>query len=168
MNFLEQLLTEWFTYNEYFVRTNIKMKRRSKGGRDNEVDVLADHPGKKEVIHAEPSSDAASWDQRRKKCLEKKFVFKDEDYRQLIRGAEVTAIKKWAIVGFSQSRRVDLDWGQGIEVILIPKFMRQITDRLRDESPAKKAIPENFPILRGIQFALHFGGGRTSTQKPVW
>lgn len=41
MNFLEQLAGEWFTYKGYFVRTNIKRNKRSKGGWDNELDVLA-------------------------------------------------------------------------------------------------------------------------------
>jgi len=32
MNFLEGLAAEWYSYSGYFVRTNIKTRKRPKGG----------------------------------------------------------------------------------------------------------------------------------------
>ena len=73
-------------------------------------------------------------------------------------GAEVTTIRKLAIAGMGQTARSSLDWGQGIEVVLIPLFIRQITDLLATRSPLNESVPEGFPILRGMQFALHYRG----------
>ncbi len=41
MNFLEQLAAEWFEYTGYFVRANARARKRSAGGWDMELDVLA-------------------------------------------------------------------------------------------------------------------------------
>ena len=63
-----------------------------------------------------------------------------------------------AVVGFSRSAKADLEWGKGVEVVLIPQFFRLIADDLRKLEPAKEAVPEGFPILRAIQFTLAFAG----------
>lgn len=159
MNFLEQVVAEWFTFTGYFVRTNIKVNPRASGGYANEIDVLAYQPLTKELIHAEPSWDANSWSERRTRYLEKKFVFSDNQYREMIGGAEISRIRKLAITGGVRSAKSSLDWGCGIEVVLIPSFIRQITEALATRSPLNDAVPEGFPILRGMQFALHFRGG---------
>ena len=51
MNFLEQLVAEWYGYRDYFIRTNVKFGKRSKGGYTGEVDVLAVKPQERELIH---------------------------------------------------------------------------------------------------------------------
>ena len=156
MNFLEQVAAEWFTYTGHFVRTNIKLNPRPNGGYDNEIDILAYQPETRELIHAEPSSDANSWEERKTKYLTKKFVFSDDQYSILIGKAKVNKLRKLAITGFGKSSKSSLDWGNGIEVVLIPSFIMKITEVLSEKSPLKEAVPEGFPILRGMQFALHY------------
>jgi len=55
MNFLEQLISEWYAHKGYFVRTNIKFGRLSHGGWKGEIDVVAYEPKSKEFIHVETS-----------------------------------------------------------------------------------------------------------------
>jgi len=64
MNFLEQLLAEWFEYQGYFVRRNVRVGPRSKGGYECELDIVAFHPERKHLVHVEPSTDADSYDKR--------------------------------------------------------------------------------------------------------
>ena len=58
MYFLEQIAAEWYSYNGYFVQTNIKFGKREKGGWKGEMDVIAFHPIEKKIIHIETSMDA--------------------------------------------------------------------------------------------------------------
>jgi hypothetical protein len=64
MNFLEQLVGEWYSYQGYYVRTNVMVGPRDAGGYEGELDVVAFHPETREIVHVETSMDALSWDKR--------------------------------------------------------------------------------------------------------
>jgi hypothetical protein len=72
INFLEQVVSEWYEFRGYFVRRNVRVGPRTKGGHESELDIVASHPEKKHLVHIEPSSDAASWEARELK-YKKKF-----------------------------------------------------------------------------------------------
>ena len=40
-NFLEQLVREWYEYQGYFVRQNVNVGKRAKGGYECELDIVA-------------------------------------------------------------------------------------------------------------------------------
>jgi hypothetical protein len=61
-NFLEQLAAEWYEFSGYFVRRNVHVGRRARGGWECELDVVAFNPKRKHLIHLEPSMDALHWD----------------------------------------------------------------------------------------------------------
>jgi hypothetical protein len=56
-NFLEQLVAEWYQYQDYFVRTNIRVGRRAKGGHEGELDVVGFNPALGKLVHIETSMD---------------------------------------------------------------------------------------------------------------
>jgi len=60
-NYLEELTREWYEYQGYFVRQNVMVGKRPKGGYECELDVVAFHPVRKHLVHIEPSMDADSW-----------------------------------------------------------------------------------------------------------
>ena len=64
MNHLEELVSEWLGYRGYFVRRNVLVGKRAKGGYECELDVVAFHPGLRRLVHVEPSLDAHSWKKR--------------------------------------------------------------------------------------------------------
>lgn len=156
MNFLETLASEYYEYIGYFVRRNIKTRKRDKGGWGVELDVLAYMPNSKELLHIETSGDALSWPKRRERFITKKFVLVNKEYKSLI-GAEIKSIRRIAIVGFQQATQADLDWGEGIEVVLIPTFFKEIASLLKSKHPMKEAVPENLPLLRTMQMVLCYG-----------
>ena len=156
MNFLEQLAGEWFTYKGYFVRTNIKLNKRSKGGWGNELDVLAYSAKASELIHVESTWDANSWAERKERFQKKKFVYTHAEYERLV-GAKIARLRKVALVGLCQSAKSELDWGESIEVMLIPHFIASIAKELATKDPLKDIVPEGFPRLRAMQFALWYG-----------
>ena len=153
MNFLEQLAAEWYQFKGYFVRTNVKFGRRSRGGWKGEMDVVAYNPSTQEFLHIETSTDANS-----PKVREERFTRKFRDarghYRELFpfKGEK---LKQIAVVGFT-SARTPLNFGDGIEIISIPDFIRKITQELQEKNPAQDAIPETYPLLRAIQYAMFY------------
>jgi hypothetical protein len=155
LNFLEQLAAEWYEYSGYFVRTNIRTRKRDKGGWDMELDVLAYMPSTKELLHIEPSGDADSWAERKNRYLKKKFILTKEEYIKIIE-ADVSSIRRIAIVGQTRTTTTDLNWGEGIVVVLIPDFIKTITSTLKGRNPMSESVPEGFPILRSMQMALHY------------
>ena len=71
-NFLEQLVAEWYEYRGYFVRRNVPVGRRTKGGYECELDIIAFDPVSQHLVHIEPSMDAESWE-KRERSFRKKF-----------------------------------------------------------------------------------------------
>jgi len=67
MNFLEQLVGEWYEYEGHFVRSNVRARKRAKGGWDAELDVLAYDPSNGTLLHVETSGDADSWAERKRR-----------------------------------------------------------------------------------------------------
>jgi len=156
MNFLESLAAEYYEYLGYYVRSNIKARKRNLGGWDAELDVLAFMPNTKELLHIETSGDALSWPKRKERFLTKKFMLDDAEYAAIV-GSEVGNIRRMAIVGFQKATQADLSWGNGIEVILLPTFFKEIAAKLKTKHPMKEAIPEGMPLLRSMQMVLWYG-----------
>ena len=72
MNHLEQIVGEGYEYSGYFVRRNVLVGKRAKGGYEGELDVVAFHPASKHLVHIEPSLDADTW-KRREERFARKF-----------------------------------------------------------------------------------------------
>lgn len=70
-NFLEQLVAEWYEYQGYFVRRNVRVGKWTKGGYEGELDVVAFHPETKRLVHVESSMDADSWGKRKQRFTKK-------------------------------------------------------------------------------------------------
>jgi len=155
MNFLEQLVAEWYQYTGHFVRTNVRVEKRAKGGWAGEIDILAFLPQRGNVSHIETSMDADSWTERKKK-FKKKFALENRVYDSLF-PAGYESIERIVVVGMA--RHTDpATLGQDIVVYSVPTMVRMIADGLREKHPATAAVPENFPLLRALQFGAAFAG----------
>ena len=73
MNFLEQVIAEWFSHKGYFVKTNIKFGKLPSGGFAGEVDVVAFHPQTRELVHIEASTDGGAKRFKEKFDLAKRY-----------------------------------------------------------------------------------------------
>ena len=155
MYFLEQLVAEWFEYRGYFVRTNIKFGKLGHGGWTGEIDVAAYHPQTREFVHVEASMDSETWPKRKIK-FEKKFRGAQSYYEHLFPFPKASN-RKVAVVGFTKPKEKS-PLGAGIELVLVPEFVRMICEELRSKDPLKQAIPESMPLLRSMQYAVRYGG----------
>lgn len=161
-NFLEQLTCEWYEYEGYFVRRNIRVGKRSKGGHECELDVVAFHPKTRHLVHIEPSMDADSWATRETR-YKKKFDAGRKHIPALFDGIQLPdEIEHVELLVFaSTSNRKMLAGGR---ILMFDQFLAQILNRVGKESIAKSAVPEQFALLRTLQFVSHF----KETAFDVW
>ncbi|MGA7877208.1 MAG: hypothetical protein WCA08_16235 [Desulfoferrobacter sp.] len=150
-NFLEQLVSEWYEYQGYFVRRNVPVGKRAKGGWEGELDVVAFNPVESHLIHIEPSMDAQSWAQREER-YKRKFDLGREHIPELFAGMPLPKeIEQVALLGFaSKQNHQSLGGGQ---IVLVSELLEAIFERLRETHISRNAVPEHLPILRGFQFA---------------
>lgn len=156
MNFLEQLISEWYSYQGYYVRTNVKVGRREAGGYEGELDVVAFHPETREIVHIETSMDALSWNKRREKFA-RKFKLGQRYIPELFSFAKRRPTQV-AVFGFPRTTRNKQLLGEDVKVYLMPRLVEEIAKELSKTTIETGAIPEIFPLLRAMQFALDYGG----------
>ena len=153
MNHLEQLIAEWYEFQGYFVRRNVFVGKRAKGGYECELDIVAFHPEKRKLIQIEPSLDANSWAIREKR-YKKKFQAGKKYIPKLFKGIDIPdKIEQQAVLLFaSKANRTKLAGG---EIVLVKEVLQEIVDAMTDPI-AHKAVSQQFPLLRTIQFVTEF------------
>ena len=155
MNHLETLTAEWLAYNGYFVRTAVKVGKRAKGGWDGELDVVGFYPAHRHFLHVECSIDAHTWE-KREKTFERKFAIGREHARDLFSGMELpTALDQVVVHGYATAPDHHRELGGGRLVT-----SQELTAEIITGIPATiwtNAVPENYPLLRTLQFAKMAG-----------
>jgi hypothetical protein len=161
MNHLEQLTAEWYEFRGYFVRRNVQVGKRVKGGYECELDVVAFCPQRQHLVHVEPSMDANTWATR-----EARYAKKFEAGRKYIPGifngmTLPPSIEQIALLGFASNANVKTLAGG--RIMTSADLLADITAEIGKMRIAQAAIPEQYPLLRTIQFAYqhrHAAGWR--------
>jgi hypothetical protein len=153
-NFLEQLTREWYEYQGYFVRQNVNVGKRTAGGYECELDIVAFHPKKQHLVHIEPSMDADSWANREKRYA-KKFAAGRKYIPKLFDGLELPEnIEQIALLVFAST--VNKKTLGGGRIMILDQFLSEILTGLADSTIASSAVPEQLPIVRTLQFVSHY------------
>ena len=152
MNHLEKLTRQYYDWNGYVVKGNVKVGRLSHGGWGGELDIVAYHPQTNHLIHIEPSIDAHSWATREQR-FDKKFRFgRDYIYDDVFPwlSPEETPLEQVAMLITSSRRELS-----GGKVISIDEFVKIVTGEIAARGiMSKNAIPEEYDLLRTIQLAV--------------
>ncbi len=153
-NYLEQLVSEWYEFKGYFVRRNIKVGRRAKGGYEGELDVVAFHPSKKYLVHIEPSLDAHRWDKREERFA-KKFAAGRKHISKIFEGFDLpTDIEQIALLVLpSKGNRLTLGGGK---LVTLAELLEEIFVVIKPLSIYKNSIPEDKPLLRSFQYVAQY------------
>jgi hypothetical protein len=153
-NYLEQLVSEWYEYKGYFIRRNVLVGKRSKGGYECELDIVAINPKNKHLIQIEPSMDTDSWTTRERR-YKKKFEAGRKYIPQLFVGLDIpNDLEQIALLVYaSKTNHKTLGGGK---IVLINELLVEITNELKDKRLDTNAIPEHLTILRTFQFISHF------------
>lgn len=153
-NFLEKLIAEWYELQGYFIRKNVLVGKRSKGGHECELDVIAFHPSKRHLVQIEASMDASSWSERERR-FKKKFDAGKKHIPNLFNGLDIpTEIDQIAVLVFASKQ--NRDTLAGGKLILGNELLEEIFADLQHRSIYSKTIPEQFPILRALQFVAQY------------
>lgn len=151
MNHLESLVAEWHEYRGYFVRRNVHVGKRAGGGYECELDIVAFHPHRKHLIHIEPSMDANTWDKREERYA-KKFAAGRKYIPKMFEGIDIPLdIEQVALFGLGSAYKPRDKVGGG-RVMMMPEFLAEVVSGLRKKRIEREAIPEQYPLLRTIQF----------------
>jgi hypothetical protein len=153
-NFLEQLVAEWYDYRGYFVRRNVAVGKRRRGGHECELDVVTFNPASRHLVHIEPSLDAESW-QTRERRFRKKFEAGRKYIPGLFPGFELPPeVEQIAVLAFAS--RVNHPTLGGGKVLLVSDLMREILEDLSDKKIAENAVPEHHSLLRTLRFVVEY------------
>lgn len=159
INYLEQLLAEWYEYQGFFVRRNVRVGRLARGGYERELDIVAFHPEKMRMVHAEPSMDANSYNERKNR-FQRKFDAGRKHIPSLFNGMRLpTNIEQVAVFCCGESTK---QFGiADAKVLMIWDLYQEITAELSETSTASSIVPEQFPIVRTLQCVSEW-------RKTVW
>jgi hypothetical protein len=150
LNFLEQLVAEWYEYQGFFVRRNVLVGKRRKGGHEGELDVVAFNPGKKSLVHIETSMDSYSWAKRETR-FSQKFKTGQKYIQGLFEGFEsLPQIEPIALLGMGSAKahpRVG-----GGTVVMVGALLCEIRKKI-PHNVESQVVPEQYVILRTLQFA---------------
>lgn len=153
-NHLEQLVSEWYEFQGYFVRRNVWVGKRAKGGYDCELDVVAFHPGKRHLVQIEPSGDTFSWATREAR-YKKKFAAGRAHIPKLFEGLPVPAeIEQIALLTFASTKNIKTLGGG--KVLTMPEFLGAIQTGVSGKAFNNSAISENWPLLRMVQMMAYY------------
>ena len=149
MNHLEKLCRQYFEYQGYLVKGNVRVGKLSHGGWEGELDIVAYNPDTAHLIHIEASIDAHSWERR-----EERFIKKFQSGRKYITSVVFPWLERdhklEQLALFPSGARKELAGGR---VMSIDEFVLEVKEFVRRIGiGAKNAIPEEFDLLRTIQF----------------
>lgn len=153
MNYLEQLLQQYYEWKGCVVKTNVKVGRRSQGGYAGELDVVIYDPSKGRIVHFEPSTDATAWEKRIPK-YRRKFDLGKKHIRSTVFPWLPKDIPIEQIAVFFNVKDGEREFLDG-KAMSIDFLIRRIKDDIEKMGRVgANAIPENFNILRTIQLVL--------------
>ena len=165
-NYLEQLVAEYYEYKGCFVRRNVKVGRRNNGGYAGELDVVAYNPQDNIIYHIEPTMDADKWEERERR-YNKKFELGLRYIPGLFEylAGNMPEIQQIMLLGYgSNANHTHLAGG---EVKTIKTFFEEVIAALHDRDIYRDAVPENFTILRTIQFMISKGLAVTQSNEVL-
>lgn len=153
-NHLEDLLAEWYEFRGFFVRRNVLVGKRARGGYECELDIVAFHPKERRLVHLEPSLDADSWE-RREQRFRKKFDAGQKYIPGLFAGLDLPLKpEQYAVLVFASGTRVKTLGGAPIR--FAGDIIGDILRDLRGRRLARAAVSEQFPLLRTLQYVAEY------------
>src|SRR5215467_744249 len=113
-NHLEDLVAEVYGLQGCFVRRNIQVGKRPRGGYECELDIVAFHPGNRKLVQIEPSLDTDTWEERERRYL-KKFNAGRRYIPELFEGLALPReIEQIALFVYGGGGRATLAGGRGL------------------------------------------------------
>ena len=152
MNFLEELLSEWYEYYyDCFIKKNISF---GEGKNTEEIDILAYNPEKGIVYHIETINFVKSKKKQKEEIL-KKFENAEKYYKKILNLPEYKIEK---IVVVDDVKRVDnvLEelFTKNIKVVAVEEIITDICAELLSQKNSYCLVPEKYSLIRTVYYAI--------------
>lgn len=152
MNHIEELVYEYYDWRDYLVKKNMNVGKRKAGGYEMELDIVAYNPHIKHLIHVETSLDAYSWEKREERYSKKFALGRKYIFSEIFTWLDEKTVIDEQIIAITSTENGLLN---GIRIISVDEYMSMIIKEIAKEGKASKnAIPQQYPLLRTIQFCF--------------
>ena len=129
--------------------------KRAEGGYEGELDILAYHPEENKVVHIETSMDALSWREREDKYA-KKFMIGNKYIPNLF-PYEGLKLEQVVVLAFCPKSSVERPTLGGGQLRTLYEVFDEIIQELKEKSVLSEVVPQEYSLLRTIQFTLEYG-----------
>ena len=156
LNTFEQLISEWYEIQGYFLRRNVVGKKQ-RDGWEGELDVVAFHPVKQHIVHIEAAINASSLTALRSR-LQKQFTAGQKYLSKLYEGIEPLPHMEQIFLSYRAWDNLELP--EGVKILTIGELLMQIRDYLKPRGIRDYVVPQTFPLLRVLHYASHYWTSR--------
>ena len=153
MDYLEQLVSEWYEYQGYFVQRNLWVGLEVDGSYECELNIVAYHPTKNRVVQIEPTADFLNWT-KREEHFQVKFDAGRKYLHRMFAAEPTPAIEQIALMdipGDLHQRIV-----AGGRIVLLSELLGSIIAKFRTFSMASYEVPEQWPLLKTLQYVAAY------------
>lgn len=147
MNYLEQLISEWYKYQGYFVVENLRVGRR-------ELDVVAYHLADNKLVHIEASTDYPYRRSTTDKIYRRKFNIDRKHFQSVFGVHALPTTDKIAVFLSVQNRIKKGDKIGGALIISVAGLLKDIKEGLKGKNLKNGIVHENLPIIRTMQIVF--------------
>ncbi len=148
VEYLAQLVTEWYEYQGYFVRNGLWVGLESDGSYECVLDVVAFHPLRHHVVHIEPSLDLLSFDEK-ERHFQPKFDAGRRYLHRLFGTEPRTHIEQIALI--LAAGNIPHQMIGGGKIVQQADLLAEIVKSLSRVDRACEPVPERWPLIRTLQ-----------------
>jgi hypothetical protein len=152
MEYLQQLVAEWYEYQGYFVRTDLWVGLESDGSYECELDVVAFHPTHRHLVHIEPSLDLLSWKER-EAHFQLKFDAGRKYLHRMFGNEPRIHFEQIALESADEELPRTI---AGARLVRLSDLIGEILGALAAFPISEWLVPEQWPLLRTLQFVTAF------------
>lgn len=153
MDYLESLAAEWFEYQGYFVFRDLWVGWAADGSYEAELNVVAYHPRKNQLIHLEPSEDLLNW-REREQHYTLKFDAGKKYLHRMFAATPSPHLEQLALVAFPGATARHAV--SGARILFLSELVETILTKLRAFNMMSYLIPERWPRLRTLQLVAEY------------
>jgi hypothetical protein len=154
VEYLEHLAREWYEYLGYFVRQDLWVGLESDGSYECELDVVAFHPLHRHVVQIEPGFELVP-DNEKEEHFRRKFDAGKKYLHRIFGVATGLHVEQIALI--ASARHGDRRTIGGGRVLLVRELVAQILTHLSQLDPSSEPVPEQWPLIRTLQWAACSG-----------
>jgi hypothetical protein len=148
VDYLQQLATEWYEYQGYFVHRDLWIGLEADGSYECELDLVAFHPLRRHLVQIETSFDLLDWKEKEQHFTQKFEAGRKYLHRSFGAESRVHLDQIALVVGNDDAPRVIA----GAKVERLVDLLAAIITELQSFAMAESPIPGQWPLLRTLQF----------------